>query len=67
MKIFPPFVALLNNEPLPEQYQDHPLKGSWAGHREFHVEPDWIVIYRIENDDTLILVRTGTHSELFKK
>ena len=57
---------LLNKQPLPEQYRDHSLRGEWSGHREFHVEPDWIVIYRIEDDKTLFLVLTGTHSDLFK-
>ena len=67
MKIFPPLVMLLTGQPLPPHYLDHPLKGKWAGHREFHLEPDWLVIYRIENGKTLVLVSTGTHSELLKK
>ena len=67
MKIFPPLLALLNGESLPPQYHDHPLKGKWLGLREFHIEPDWLVIYRVENDTTLVLINTGTHSDLFKK
>ena len=67
MKIFQPLLMLLNSDPLPLQYRDHPLKGKWTGHREFHIDPDWVVIYRIENNTTLVLVTTGTHSELFKK
>ena len=66
MKIIPPLLMLLNADPLPPQYRDHPLKGKWSGHREFHLEPDWVVIYRIENDTTLVLVTTGTHSDVFK-
>ena len=51
-------------EPLPERLFDHPLTGSYAGHRECHLSPDWLLIYKIEGS-TLILVRTGSHSELF--
>jgi mRNA interferase YafQ len=64
-KMFSPMLALLSNQPLLPQYQDHPLKGKWKGYREFHVEADWIVIYR-KTDDFLLLERTGTHSDLFK-
>jgi len=48
------------------KYRDHRLSGDWKGHRDCHIEPDWILIYRIEDED-LILERTGSHSELFKK
>jgi mRNA interferase YafQ len=50
---------------LPEKYKDHALSGNWTGHRECHIQPDWLLIYRIV-EDTLILslVRTGTHSDL---
>jgi mRNA interferase YafQ len=65
MKIFPPLIALLNEQPVPSQYRDHPLTGEWTGHREFHLAPDWIVIYRIEFG-SLILVRIGSHSDLLK-
>ena len=52
-------------EVLPEKYKDHELTGNWVGHRECHIQPDWLLIYRII-DDTLILslVRTGFHSDL---
>lgn len=56
--------ALANNEPLPPHNRDHALTGNYVGYRECHISPDWLLIYKIEND-TLILVRTGTHSELF--
>jgi len=46
--------------------RDHQLSGLWKGHRDCHIEPDWILIYRIE-DENLILERTGSHSELFNK
>jgi mRNA interferase YafQ len=61
-----PVTLLLNDQPLPRQYEDHPLKGKWKGHREFHAEPDWLVIYRV-SQPFLVLVRTGTHDDLFKK
>ena len=53
---------------LPEKSRDHALTGNWIGHRECHVLPDWLLIYRIENDVlVLTLSRTGTHSDLFGK
>jgi len=51
---------------LDETYRDHPLRGNYEGCRECHIEPDWLLIYIIQ-DDTLELARTGTHSDLFKK
>lgn len=46
--------------------KDHPLSGNWAGHRELHIEPDWLLIYKyVPKKDTVIFVRTGTHSDLF--
>lgn len=58
---------LASGEPLPIQYQDHPLKSNYDGYRECHITPDWLLIYKIK-DDILVLVlsRTGSHSELFK-
>jgi mRNA interferase YafQ len=50
--------------PLPPQNRDHNLCGRWHKHRECHIAPDWLLIYRIDGDD-LILERTGSHSELF--
>ena len=55
MKLFPPVFLLLDGQTLPKQYSDHPLHGNWSGHREFHVEPDWLVIYRVENEAVLVL------------
>ncbi len=54
--------------PLPEKNRDHALSGKWVGHRECHVLPNWLLIYRIE-DDVLVLTlsRTGSHSDLFGK
>ena len=60
--------ALAMGVPLPEKNKDHALTGNWAGHRECHVLPDWLLIYSI-NDDVLVLTlsRTGSHSDLFGK
>jgi len=57
---------LANREKLEKKYNDHELAGNWKGHRDCHIQPDWILIYRIETD-ALFLERTGTHSDLFKK
>ncbi|MDD4239071.1 MAG: type II toxin-antitoxin system YafQ family toxin [Desulfotomaculaceae bacterium] len=59
---------LANGTALPEKYTDHALAGGWAGHRECHIQGDWLLVYRIEDDVlVLILTRTGTHSDLFGK
>lgn len=58
------FRSLLMQELLDPKLEDHPLQGSWKGHRELHLEPDWLLIYRIKSD-TLILRRTGSHADLF--
>ncbi|MBA3018668.1 MAG: type II toxin-antitoxin system YafQ family toxin [Desulfobacteraceae bacterium] len=50
---------------LDSKYKDHQLFGNWKGHRDCHIEPDWILIYRTDNDK-LFLERTGSHSELFQ-
>lgn len=57
---------LADGQLLEPKYQDHQLSGNWKGHRDCHIEPDWILIYRISVDD-LYLERTGSHSDLFKK
>ena len=57
---------LLNGIPLEEKYRDHELKGKYKGFRECHIQPNWLLIYLLENDIlTLTLVDTGTHSDLF--
>jgi len=55
---------LMHRKPLAKKHMDHPLRGEWAGHYECHLEPDWLLIYRIDGD-TLTFERTGTHSDLF--
>ena len=57
---------LASGQLLEPKYHDHQLSGNWKGHRDCHIEPDWILIYRITADD-LYLERTGSHSELFNK
>jgi len=55
---------LIEEKPIPEKYKDHPLIGDHSGYRELHIAPDWLLVYKIE-DNTLTLARTGSHSELF--
>ncbi len=56
---------LVDEQVLDEKLRDHLLLGNYIGTRECHLEPDWLLIYRIEGQD-LFLVRTGSHAELFK-
>jgi mRNA interferase YafQ len=55
---------LVAGEPLPPKTRDHKLGGNWIGRRDCHVEPDWILIYKL-TDGELLLERTGNHSDLF--
>ena len=66
-KLFDVIGALASGETLDEKYRDHDLSGGFKGCRECHIEPDWLLIYEID-DNVLILVlnRVGSHSELFK-
>lgn len=53
---------------LPEKFRDHALSGNWREFRECHITPDWLLIYRVEDDMLILtLARTGTHSDLFGK
>lgn len=57
---------LRNDEPLEPKRKDHPLKGKYKGHRECHITPDWLLVYRkLKEELVLQLVRTGTHSDIF--
>jgi mRNA interferase YafQ len=56
---------LLAGNPLPREFNDHPLKGDWRPRRDLHIEPDWILIYFMDTD-VLRLERTGTHTDLFR-
>jgi mRNA interferase YafQ len=52
---------------MPARHLDHPLRGEYAGCRDCHIEPDWILIYMLEENETHVsFIRTGTHSDLFR-
>lgn len=57
--------SLADDHPLPPSNRDHALSGDWMDHRECHVRPDLLLIYRKPDSDTLQLVRLGSHSDLF--
>jgi len=58
---------LIAGDELAAQYRDHPLRGNFAGSRDCHIEPDWLLIYTLtENGNHVRLERTGTHSDLFR-
>ena len=57
---------LVSQQPLESRYHDHALTGNLRGHRDCHIGPDWILIYRIDRDQQeIIFVRTGSHADLF--
>ena len=57
---------LCAEQALPQRYRDHALTGNYSGHRECHITPDWLLIYKIEDHELLLsLTRMGTHSDLF--
>jgi mRNA interferase YafQ len=58
---------LAADELLKEKYRDHPLGGNWKDHRECHLKPDLLLIYKKPDDKTLRFVRMGSHSELFNQ
>ena len=58
--------SLIQQELLAARHSDHPLRGIWKGYREVHIEPDWLLIYRVQGTE-LHLVRTGSHADLFKE
>ena len=57
---------LIDAKPLSPQYKDHPLKGRWRGFRDAHIESDWLLIYKID-DDEVRFERTGRHTDLFEE
>ncbi len=58
---------LSNGEPLEAKYRDHDLSGDYQGWRECHIEPDWLLVYKLLDDVLVLLLnRIGSHSELFK-
>jgi mRNA interferase YafQ len=63
--ILDPFLTdLVNDNNLPDKYADHPMTGGWKDCRDCHVRPDLVLIYQKPDDDTLRLVRIGSHAEL---
>ena len=56
---------LIVENTLPQKNQDHALTGNWKGHRECHIEPDWLLVYLYSGDEVRF-IRTGTHSDLFE-
>ena len=67
LRLLDDIVTLLaNQQPLPPKNRDHELTGNYAGFRECHITPDWLLIYRIDHDELILfLSRTGSHSDLF--
>ena len=58
--------TLARGEKLTDKFRDHELVGNYSGFRECHIQPDWLLVYRIENSELILfLSRTGTHSDLF--
>jgi mRNA interferase YafQ len=57
---------LIAGTPLPPEYSDQSLKGDWKGFRDLHIEPDWLLVYRIHGAE-LQLARTGTHADIFNE
>ena len=67
-KLFDVITILANGGTLDVKYRDHALTGTYKDTRECHIEPDWLLIYEIQNNVlVLMLYRIGSHSELFKK
>lgn len=65
-KLFTVVELLSNDEKLDVKCRDHELSGNYDGFRECHIEPDWLLIYRKNNDQVILyLLRTGSHSDLF--
>ena len=60
----PVLQALANDQPLDPRHRDHALTGDWKDHRDCHLKPDLVLIYRKPDAETLQLVRLGSHSEL---
>ena len=57
---------LASERPMPAAYQDHPLKGAMQGYRECHIDPNWLLVYRVEKNRMILYASgTGTHSDVF--
>ena len=60
-------LLIANEGGLSAEYDDHPLKGEWADHRECHIGGDFLLVYQLRKDDQVIFVRAGTHADIFKE
>lgn len=57
---------LRRQDKLEDRFRDHELTGNWRGHRECHIEPNWLLIYKVDEGELILTaVRTGSHSDLF--
>ena len=67
MRLLEKVIELLaNQKPLPEKNRDHQLSGDYAGCRECHITPDWLLIYEVADEELILyLTRTGSHSDIF--
>ena len=65
-KLKPVIRRLIAGEPLDAPHRDHKLIGNWQGRRECHIEPDWLLIYKLESE-RIVFERTVSHSDLFQK
>ena len=63
-KLYAVVACLAKGEPLAPRHKPHPLRGEWKPKWDCHIEPDWLLIYDVDEDE-VILARTGTHSDLF--
>jgi len=59
-------LLIANDEPLPPEYLDHELSGEWSGFRECHIGGNFLLIYDLHADGSIIFTRTGTHADLFE-
>lgn len=57
---------LASGELIPAKYKDHALSGNWKGYRDLHIEPDWLLLYKLEDDAIILLAATGSHSKVLK-
>ena len=62
---FAMLLLIANDEPLPPEYLDHELTGAWKGYRECHIGGDFLLIYDLRSDGSIIFTRTGSHADLF--
>ena len=63
--LVPVFTTLISGAKLDAKYRDHALTGDWKPYRECHVKPDLLLVYDVPDDEHIVLIRLGSHSELF--